>query len=226
MLKDSPYNTLKQDERAYIIMLLRDQHSNTFIDIAKAYGISATRVIQIYSKAKMKQLRLYINHIAAVLGYEDDSQVRRMCDEAYTCYMDRAFICAYFEMQYEAILSAYRCGEPGMPIAFMNNMPPLTAELSESAITKLVNMREVDKASFMDIATEFRITHTKAKHVYDLFYHQQVMAHIKILQKNANSYAKKTAVMERYLKRYRTAKKRHDAILREIESDAAANVEV
>ena len=35
MLKNIPYSVLKQNGRAYEMMLLRDQHDNTFADIAK-----------------------------------------------------------------------------------------------------------------------------------------------------------------------------------------------
>lgn len=67
-MKDIPYSILKQDERAYEIMLLRDQYGNTFTDIARECEISVARVVQIYNKIKIKQIRLYINHIAVVFG--------------------------------------------------------------------------------------------------------------------------------------------------------------
>ena len=82
-MKDMPYSELNQDKRAYEIMLLRDQHGNTFTDIAKEFEISPERAIQIYNKLKIKQIRLYINHIAAVLGYESTLQVKNVFDNAY-----------------------------------------------------------------------------------------------------------------------------------------------
>ena len=69
LMKDIPYSELKKDKRAYDILMLRDQHNNTFTDMAKEYEISAIRVRQIYIKIKMKQMRLYIRHISIVLGY-------------------------------------------------------------------------------------------------------------------------------------------------------------
>lgn len=58
MLKDIPYSELKEDRRAYDIMILRDQYNNTFADIAKEYGISLVRARELYSRIKVKQIRL------------------------------------------------------------------------------------------------------------------------------------------------------------------------
>lgn len=77
MLKDYPYSLLKQEKQSYEILLLRDQHGNTFSDIAREYEIAAARVAQKYYQIKMKQVRLYINHISAVLGHENTSQVKK-----------------------------------------------------------------------------------------------------------------------------------------------------
>ena len=70
-MKDIPYSELKEDRRAYDIMLLRDQYNNTFTDIAKEYGISLVRARELYSRIKIKQIRLYIRHISIALGYDN-----------------------------------------------------------------------------------------------------------------------------------------------------------
>lgn len=104
MLKAIPYSVLTQGERAYEIMLLRDQHGNTFTDIAKVFQISVSRVTQQYNNLKVKQIHLYINHIAVALGYESTSQVRNVYENAYECYQDRTYACA----KYKDILMEYR----------------------------------------------------------------------------------------------------------------------
>lgn len=145
MLKDTPYDVLKQDERAYEIMLLRDQYGNTFTDIATEFRISVTRVSQIYKTLKIKQIRLYINHVSVTLGYESISQVRKVYEEARECYQEHSFACAYLEKKYNDILTPYRDGEPGMPIHFIKSMPPFKPKLSKKAINRIVEMREVEK---------------------------------------------------------------------------------
>lgn len=56
VLKDIAYSKLQQNERAYEVMLLRDQYDNTFTDIAKKYEISVTRALDIYRRLKIEQV--------------------------------------------------------------------------------------------------------------------------------------------------------------------------
>ena len=214
MLKDIPYNTLKQDKRAYEIMLLRDQHDNTFTDIAKEYEINVTRVIQIYHKTKNHQIRLYINHISTVLEHENTSQIRKVLNEAYECYQDRSYACAYLEKKYSDILNEYRAGEPGMPVQFIKNMPPFNPILSEKLINRVIEMREKEKASFVKIGKELRMTQAKAKHTYDWFYHEKVLALVDNLQKMAGSREKQRAIWDYYFRRYRSPKNRYDELMK------------
>jgi DNA-directed RNA polymerase specialized sigma subunit len=212
MLKDIPYSELKQDERAYEIMLLRDQHENTFTDIAKECGISVTRVVQMYHKLKFKQIRLYVNHIAVVLGYESTSQVKKVFNDADECYQDRTYACAYLEKKYKDILTEYRDGEPGMPAQFIKSMPPFKSKLSEKTIARVIELREVEKASFVTIAKKLRITQAKAKRTYEMFYHKQVLELIKALQEKAESKEEKAAIWEYYFRGNNSAKKRYDML--------------
>lgn len=212
MLKDIPYSVLEQDERAYEIMLLRDQHGNTFTDIAKEFEISVARVMQIYHQLKFKQIRLYINHIAVVLGHESASQIREVYNEAYECYQDRTYACAYLEKRYKAILIEYRDGEPGMPSHFIRNMPPFQPKLSKKTVSRVVELRDVEKASFVTIAKEMRMTQAKAKHTYEMHYHKQVLALIHALQEKADSEEEKAAIWNYYFRRYHSSKKRYDML--------------
>ena len=212
MLKDIPYSILKQDERAYEIMLLRDQHANTFTDIARECEISVARVVQIYNKLKIKQTRLYINHIAVVLGHESTSQVRKVYNDAYECYQEWSYACAYLEKKYKDILTEYRDGEPGMPTQFVKSMPPFKPKLSKKTVARVVEMREVEKASFVAIAKELRMTQAKARCTYEWFYHKQVLELIKALQDKAGSREEKNAIWEYYFKENKTAKKRYDML--------------
>lgn len=211
-MKDIPYSELNQDKRAYKIMLLRDQHGNTFADIAKEFEISAGRAIQIYKKLKLKQIRLYINHIAAVLGYESTLQVKNVFDNAYECYQDRTYACAYLEKKYKDILIEYRDGEPGMPTQFIRNMPPFKPKLSQKTVARVIELRDVEKASFVTIAKELRMTKAKAKHTYEMFYHKQVLELINALQEKAESKEEKEDIWNYYFRRYHSSKKRYDML--------------
>lgn len=212
MLKDEPYSVLKQKERDYEIMLLRDQHSNTFTEIAKEFEISVTRVKQLYDNLKRKQIRLYIHHIAAALGYESSSQIQNVYNNAYECYQDWTYACAYLEKRYKDILIEYRNGKPGMPIQFIKNMPPLKPKLSKKTVARVIELRDVGKASFVTIAKELRMTQAKAKHTYEMFYHKQVLALINVLQEKTESIEEKAAIWDYYFRRCYSSKKCYDML--------------
>lgn len=215
MLKDIPYSKLKQDGRAYEIMLLRDQYNNIYADIAKEYKMSVAWVTGKYNKLKVKQIGLYINHISIMLGYQNNAQIRKIFDDAYECYQDRTYACAYLEKQYKDILTEYRDGEPGMPVRFIKSMPPFKPNLSKKTIARVIEMREVQQASFVTIAKKLRMTQAKAKHAYEMFYHEQVWDRIKILEEKAGSVEERDAVWHHYSGRKKSYKKIYDLLIKE-----------
>lgn len=215
MLQDVPYSELKKNERAYEIMLLRDQHGNAFTDIAKEYGISHERTRQQYSKIKFRQSRLYINHIATTLGYDDASEIQKVFDAAMACYETWPHACAYLEVQYKGILDEYRAGEPGMPAQFIKKMPPFKPELSTRAVASVIRMREVENTPFTEIAKKLRITQEKAEHVYQSYYHKKVLACIDALYEKAQGRGSKQAIQQRIFSGNMTSKKRYERLLQE-----------
>ena len=206
MLKDIPYSVLKKDRRAYEIMLLRDQYENTFTDIATEFELSVSRVTQLYYQLKIQQIRLYIHHISIALGYDSTAQIRKVYDEAEECYRDYSYACAYLEKKYQDILTEYRDGEPGMPAQFVKGMPPFKPKLSKKVIARVVEMREVEKASFITIGKELRLTPAKAKRTYEIYYHKQVLELVKALLDKVEGDKEKKAVWEYCFRGYRSAK--------------------
>lgn len=218
MLKDIPYSALKLDERAYDIMLLRDQYNNTFTDIAKDYEISIERIKQIYDKTKIKQIRLYVNHISFVLGHENTSQIRKVYNAAYEYYQEWSYACAYLEKKYKIILDEYRAGEPGMPMQFVKGMPPFKRKPTSKIVDRVIEMREVEKASFIAIGEELHMTQAKARHTYESFYHKKVLELIEVLQEQAESNEEKRAISDNCFRGYKTSKKRYDELMKKMES--------
>lgn len=215
-MKDIPYNVLKQNEQTYQIMLFHDQQNRIFSDIAREYRISQTGALQAYTRIKIKQIRLYINHIAFVLGHDNISQVHEVFDKALDCYQDWTYACAYLEQKYEAILKEYRDGEPGMPEDFIRNMPPFRAKLNDTTIHRIVDMREKQKLSFIVIGKKLKITKMKAKHTYDMFYHKQVLAMVRALQEQTDDEKEKMEIWEKYFRGNLSPKKCYDMLKSEI----------
>ena len=215
MLKDTPYNVLTKNERDYEIMLLRDQYDNTFNDIAKEFGISVARVRQIHFNLKLKQIRLYIRHISIVLGHDSCAEMTDVYDNAYECYQDLSCVCGYLEKKYKDILMEYREGEPGMPPQFIRSLPPFKRKLNKKTIARLIEMRDVEKASFITIGKKLRITPAKAKCTYKRFYHEKALALINALQEQAESEEEKKAIWRYYFEKYQSPKKRYDILTQE-----------
>lgn len=212
MRKDLPYSVLKQDARAYEILLLRDQYGYTYAGIAKEYALSVARVVELYNRIKMKQINLYINHITAALGLASSSQIRGVFRDAEECYQSYAYSCAYLERMFQDILTKYRDGEPGMPASFMQSMPPFKPKMSKKSIARVIKMRDDDHMTFVSIAKELGMTRTKAKSVYDTFYHKQVTELVRALQEKAESEEKKDALWDYYFRGNTSYKKRYDML--------------
>ncbi len=123
-MKDIPYHVLKENQRDYEILMLRDQYGNSFSAIAEACGISAIRAGQLYNRMKLRQIRLYSRHISIALGYESTAKIGREYLAAYDFYQGLPYACAYLEKTYRDILEAYRAGEPGMPRPFLTLCRP------------------------------------------------------------------------------------------------------
>lgn len=210
MLKDIPYSELTKDKRSYEIMLLRDQYGNTFSDIAKDFELSITRTTELYHNLKRKQIRLYINHISVVLGEKDTSQLETLYWQANKFYKNWTYACAYLEKKYNEILTEYRAGEPGMPAQFIKKLPPLRTELSKKTISRVIEMRETEKASFIKIAKKLHITPEKAERIYESYYYHLVSEHVKVMQRKTRSKEEKNAIWEYYFNNRLSSKTRYE----------------
>lgn len=199
-------------------MLLRDQYGITFADIGKEFSIPSAKVSYLYNRLKIKQINLYINHIAFKLGHETPCQMRKFYIDVYDCYKDRQYACAYLEKEYKDILTEYRDGEPGMPAKFIKRMPQFKEKLSERTVSRIIKMREAEKASFVLIAKKLRITQAKARHAYNWFYHKKVMEMVKNLQDKAESNEEKTAIWNYYFKTFKSSKSRYDMLKKDFEN--------
>ena len=157
-------------------------------------------------------MRLYIRHVSIVFGHENTSQIKKVYNDAYDCYQDWPYACAYLEKKYKAILNEYRGGELGMPMPFIRRMPPFKPKLSKKTVARVVEMREAERASFVTIAKELRMTQAKAKRTYEMFYHKQVLELIKALQEKAESHKEKEAIWDYCFKGNKSAKKRYETL--------------
>ncbi len=210
MLQDIPYSVLQDNKRSYEIMILRDQHSNSFSDIAIEHSITSPCVISHYSKIKIRQIRLYINHLSVVNNHDSTAHFREIFRTAYNCYQDYQCAAAYLEKEYRVILIEYRAGEPGMPEQFLAKLPPLRKNRSRKTIDRVIEMREVEKKTYAEIGKQLRMTRQCAEHLYQSFYHKKVLAILEHIEKETGE-----KVWDLYFRSSHQAKKRYEMIRRD-----------
>lgn len=217
---DIPYSTLQEDKTGYQVLLLREQQNQSFTAIARQLGVSPARVRQQYTKMKVRQVRLYIRHIAIALGHENTAQVRKTFATAMECYQNYPYACGYLEKTYGEILEVYRAGEPGTSQEILEGLPPCPAELGEEEIARIVAMREEEKVSFRAIGRKLHITPEKARHTYEMVYHRKVVEYVEGLQQQARSWEERMELWRRYFGGHQSAKTRYETILEEMEKQA------
>lgn len=211
-LIDIPYSKLKENKRAYEIMLLRDLYDNTFTAIAQEYGVSVATITSNYYRVKIRQLRFYINNLAIVNGHESAAEFRELLHKVYDCYQDYRYVTAYFEKEYKDVLSKYRAGEPGLPDSFLATLPPFKEKWSKYIVSRVVKMRE-EKLSFLAIGIKLKMTQEKARDIYEWFYHKQWLAARDKVRETYFDGKDDLDNLRDYYKKYRTAKKRLAAIM-------------
>lgn len=168
-MTDIPYKKLKEDQRAYTIMLLHEQYNASFSSLSKKYKSSVKDIIHTYNEIKLKQLCFYIIHLSVVLGLESTSEITQIVSQAEEWYKDLTYVVGYMEKSYKDILIEYRKGEPGMAESFLEMIPPIRSELSQNEIEYIITMRMAKKKSFDGIAKELSITPAKAKNIFEIF---------------------------------------------------------
>lgn len=219
MLKAVPYDAIKKNQRAYDIMLLREQQGKTLAAIAKEYGVSPNRIREIYNRQKRKQARLYIVRIAQALGKETVGSIEKVYEQALDCYQDRVYACAYLEKEYGDILTPYRQGEPGASQGLIQSLPPLKPRMDQETAARIVEMREAESASFAQIARALDITRAKARHTYDWYYRQRAMELIQPLMDQARTQEERWEIWNRYLRGSASPKRRYEMLAKELEEE-------
>lgn len=172
MLSDIPYKNIVDRGRKYDVWVLRDVYDNTFVDIAREYGLSIATVVNDYNKILSLKIRYYTNHLSIVYGFEDTVYFRKMWDNAYYCYCGMKYVVAYFEKEYADILGKYRSGEPGMSEVILQDLPPLRDKFSKRTVSSIVRLRETNGMNYAAIGKRLRMTKEKAEDLYHRHYHK------------------------------------------------------
>jgi len=171
MLSEIPYKNIMRHNRKYDVWVLRDVYGNTFVDIAKEYGVSRGTIVSDYNKILFLKLSYYVNHLSIVHGYKNTTHFKEIWRTALECYCCMKYAVAYFEKEYTDILSEYRDGEPGMPERLLRDLPPLRNEFSKRTVSSIIRLRETNGMTYAAIGKRLRMTKEKAEELYNHYYH-------------------------------------------------------
>lgn len=130
---------------------------------------------------------------------ENTSQMKKVFRDAYECYQSTPYVCAYLEKMYPDILREYRARGAGPAGGVSRSSAALSSEAESKDDRRVVAMREGDKASFAAIGKALRMTPAKARHTYEWFYHDKVLALLKGMQEETADPGEKTAILNWYL---------------------------
>ncbi|WP_418667004.1 hypothetical protein [Allofournierella sp.] len=212
-LVDIPYSELKQNPRDYKVLLLRDQWDRPYTEIARELEISTARAIQIYHHVKRKQLRLYARHLAIAHDGQDPSAFQY--EKLYDGYGDYKYVSAYWEKEYTELLKEYRSGEPGHSAGFLAELPPPTQEVTSLMEQQVKRLREKEEETFAEIGREMKMTREKARNIYERFYHKKWLAARDKIRSTYNRGKDERDDFMDYYWKYRTARKRFEALVRD-----------
>lgn len=215
-MKDIPYSTLKKYERAYKIMLGREQENKTFAEMAKEYQLSLVRVREMYITEKRRQRQLYLKHLENVLPKSEFEKAIKKYNKAYDFYYDNFYLSAYLEKEYKEILEEYRKGEPGIPEEYIKKLPTLRNEPDKGEISRIVKMREEKKAKFGEIGEKFGLTKKKAKRVYEMYYHEKMLKFIEKKQEKAKTLEERDKIEKQYPERGLSPKEKYEKFVKQI----------
>lgn len=212
MLDDVPYSYLKESyPEKYEIMLLRDLYENTYADIAREMKKSNIRIIQDYHYIKIRQARMYIIHLSIAHGYSDSKFFHDLYVQARDCYADWQCASAYLEKRYKTILDEYRAGEPGMSKKILSELPPFRKRWSQKTVQDIIEWREKERKTFIEIGRLLKMTKFKAEDLYDMYYHKKFMSIINTMKKEFGE-KKAEEIMDDYYDKSYKPKKRYDLL--------------
>lgn len=205
------YNVLKEDPREYAILLRRDQNGAAWKEIAREFGLSPTRVAQIYRKMKLRQIRLYIRHVSIVQGC-GLVQVPKVYNKALEWYQSLACTCAYLEKKYPNILARYRQGDRHAA-GVCRKHAALPAQAGQRRGRKHRSAARGKEGPVYGPCPGAALTPEKAKHAYDGYYHARVLKIVKELEALAESEEQKRALRDAVFQSAGTPKKRYDLLM-------------
>ncbi|MCI9598883.1 MAG: hypothetical protein HFE75_16730 [Firmicutes bacterium] len=155
----------------YKILEMKFKQGKSHRDIAIALNKSISTIGEHYRMFSWNLYVCYFRYLTSI-GLEVDAMSIR------DFYESSSHAVAYLEKTYSEELNLFRGGRPPVFLENVKSLPPyrkLTNRQSMNLEKKIVQARERQGRTFLDLGKELKITPEKAQHMYRSYYHRKVM---------------------------------------------------
>lgn len=167
----------------YQILEMKLNQGKSYREIANSLNRSIATIGQRYRMFSWSLYRCYFRYLKSIGLAVDASDIINFYEAASKAI-------AYLEKTYSEPLNAFREGKPPVFLENVKDLIPyrkLTKRQLLNLEKKVVEAREIQSRTFVDIGNELKITWEKARRIYDHYYHKKVLEAIGRIEPNTDT---------------------------------------
>lgn len=171
MDENKTYEKFIEDNRLkYQILEMKFEKGKSNKEIAASLNKSIGTIIHYYTIFSWNLYRCYYKYLKSI-GLEVDTT------DILNFYENISYAVAYLEEEYSESLELFRGGKPPNFLGNIKNVPPYR-KLTEGQLLdmekNIVNAREIQGRTYIDIGQELKITREKTRYMYEYYYHRKI----------------------------------------------------
>lgn len=167
----------------YQILEMRLCQGKSFSEIANIFNRNISTVRQRYQTFSWSLYKCYLWYLKSI-GFHIDAL------DIFDFYENISNAVAYLEKTYSEPLNIFRAGRPPLFLEGVKDFVPYR-KLSERQLLnlekKIVEARENQNRTFVDIGKNLKITSEKTRWIYDYYYHKKVLEAIRRIELNIDT---------------------------------------
>ena len=166
----------------YQILEMKLKQGKSYREIANSLNQNVVTIGQGYRTFSRNLFRCYIRHLKSI-GLAVDAL------DIIDFYEATSKAIAYLEKTYSEPLNAFRGGKPPIFLENVKDLIPyrkLTKRQLRNLEKKVIEARDIQNRTFVDIGKELKITQEKAGRIYDHYYRKKVLEAIGRIDSNTD----------------------------------------
>lgn len=155
----------------YQILQMKFEQGKSYKEIARSLNRSIETIKHRYTMFCYSLYRCYYRYLKSIEIDIDANDIRNF-------YESITYAIAFLEKAYDEELSSFRGGKPPLFLKNIKSLPPyrkLTNRQLKNLEKKILEARENQGRTFVDIGKELKITKEKARWIYERYYHEKVI---------------------------------------------------